>query len=162
MIGYKAFDENLQCRGFQFEVGKTYDTGRNIDKSCPLKVKESEKMKDEEMAEEYANQSCFTEMENPSLSESVDISYYIKEAFLAGLKAGRPQWHRVADEDLPEEQKDMLMSDVLFLVVKRKLSTEYTFELGKYNFSEKEFEYTHIIGLTDVIAWCEIPKYTEE
>lgn len=25
MIGFKAFDENLSCRGFQYEIGKTYE-----------------------------------------------------------------------------------------------------------------------------------------
>lgn len=31
MKGYKAFDENLRCRGFQYEIGQTYEMDGEID-----------------------------------------------------------------------------------------------------------------------------------
>ena len=50
-------------------------------------------MTDEEMAEEYAEE--FYDEYRMTRGD-------IENAFLAGLKAGKPQWHKVADGDLPK------------------------------------------------------------
>jgi len=71
----------------------------------------------------------------------------VKEAYLAGLKAGKPKWHKVADGDLPKS-KGAVLSD----------KGEFVY----YNsFAQNLVDETYT-EQTDIIAWCEIPKYTEE
>ena len=109
-------------------------------------------MKDEEMAEEWLRNNL----------HSTEEDY--KQAFLAGLKAGRPQWHdlRKDKNDLPKDEKDMLMSEQLILLTKMKGTDNLNISIGQYNFSTQEFSYPHFVGLTDVIAWCEIPTFDKE
>lgn len=64
-------------------------------------------MKDEEMAEVFVNEKCkdcymcsYSEHKNPY--KICQRRKDRKQAFLAGLKAGRPQWHKPEE---PEEQK---------------------------------------------------------
>lgn len=108
-------------------------------------------MTDEGMAEEWWN--------NWVVKDWLDL-YEAKglfiQAFLAGLKAGRPQWHYPSKGELPTDDKDMLMSKTLLLITKMKGSDCLSLALGQYNFSTQEFSYQHIVGLTDVIAWKEI------
>ena len=96
-------------------------------------------MTDEEMAENYAehNQGKYT-------NEFGNLYH----AFLAGLKAGRPQWHKVAEGDLPKEE-DLEMQVLCFTTDGYQLLSLFS-------------DPKPIFRGYGVIAWCEIPKYTEE
>lgn len=105
-------------------------------------------MTDEEMAEQYA-------VENWEHYEEGQTDYKaLKQAFLAGLKAGRPKWHKVADGDLPKENNLYLVA-----IKDNGLAIAYFNSLHwetKYNLCD----FGHCIET--VIAWCEIPKFEEK
>ena len=134
-------------------------------------------MKDEELADKYAEEWVKENMDCCKTDNSVNqpIPYFNEEerccaksacvdGFLVGLNAGRPQWHDLQKDknDLPKDDKDMLMSEHLILLTKMKGTDNLSISLGQYNFSTQEFSYQHIVGLTDVIAWCEIPTFDKE
>ena len=65
-------------------------------------------MTDEEMAEEYVK-SNNPEWELEGELECHRTNREVKQAFLAGLEAGRPKWHKVADGDLPNENVKLIL-----------------------------------------------------
>jgi hypothetical protein len=133
----------------------------------------------EEEAEEYKDNTrikdkntyisfpdeCISEVQDFE-GNYIDISERIIKTFKDGAEFGynkANEWHYVKDGDLPKDEKDMLMSCSLILLIKMKCSDCLSLALGQFNFSTQEFSYQHIIGLTDVIAWKEIvlPKESE-
>ena len=105
-------------------------------------------MKDEEMAEKYLKEKL-EERKDKFVFELPEVYVAdVKQAFLAGLKAGRPQWHEVAD-GLPISDKDKYY----FVVDKMNVYMIARFYEGKWsNYSV----------IDDVIAWCEIPQFNSE
>ena len=106
-------------------------------------------MKDEEMAEEYVKQKY------PTLEIKAVFNRYV-EMYLAGLEAGRPQWHdlRKDPNDLPKGQ----INRFLFAYVKNYggkrpmlvcYNGEWFYDANTYNNEVK------------VIEWCEIPQFKE-
>ena len=119
----------------------------------------------EEKAEEWLDERYLKDM---------GIRNPCKKAFLAGLKAGKemaetdlatvaymqgaerykPKWHKVSDGVIPKENK-------LYLVKIKDNGLAIAYFNGqhwetRYNLGD----YGHCVET--VIAWCEIPKYTEE
>ena len=99
-------------------------------------------MTDKEMAEEWVKANCDDSLS--SFRGSV-----LQKAFLAGLKTGRPKWHKVS-EQVPTEEKDYLVKltdgtiDVMAIALDGDL--EPYLLTPKFDFFK------------DVEKWCEIPK----
>ena len=95
-------------------------------------------MTDEEMAEEWVKENSYPYNDCPTIQDK------LKRTFLAGLKAGRPQWHNLREDpnDLPKR--------VCYVLNQAGTETAYRPDRGFLGF-----------GGIRVVAWCEIPKFEE-
>lgn len=103
-------------------------------------------MTDEELenkATDWIRSQGWSEENLPS-----DELLQMEQAFLAGLKAGKPKWHKVADGDLPKEEAE-------YFVIFESDGTRYT-GLEIYYPDTEEWS-----TICNIIAWCEIPKFEE-
>ena len=114
-------------------------------------------MKDEEMAEEYANNIDYTKtvkiFDYVPYHENCDVADMVAQAFLAGLKAGRPQWHDLEKEptDLPKDNHNVWC----------KALDHY----GEGWYDKDTNTWTLIYRgyhLHCIEAWCEIPTFNKE
>ena len=122
-------------------------------------------LKEDKLAEEWLDKRYLKDM---------GVRKPCKEAFLAGLKAGKgiaevdiatiaykqgaeqykTKWHKVADSDIPKENKIYLVEikdNGLAIAYFNGLHWETRYNLGDSG---------HCVET--VIAWCEIPTFTDK
>lgn len=129
-------------------------------------------MTDEEMAKEYADRTTIVDENTKAGTDCIslvqdyegnviDIHERIKQAFLAGLKAGRLKWHKVADEGYPSKDNLGKTYNVAFAFNERK-QEYYSFDCAEYIDKGKFVTHTNDGSGENngykVIAWLEIPK----
>lgn len=110
-------------------------------------------MTDEEMAEEYVcNKADKGNFDLEQFGKAYFTESSMKQAYLAGLKAGRPKWHKVADGDYPPCEKGNYTINVL---------TDCG-DIAYYNYSlDCWIAEPSSAEIDPPIAWCEIPKFEE-
>ena len=108
-------------------------------------------MTDEEMAEEYTNENW------EYYEEGQNDSKALKQAYLAGLKAGRPQWHdlRKDTNDLPKDNDEKLC-----FYEKGKVVARYDSEYSCWETYLNNFE--TVIPSSVIIGWCELPQFSDK
>lgn len=106
-------------------------------------------MTDKEMAVNWIRSQGWNEENLPS-----DELLQMEQAFLAGLKAGSPKWHKVADGDLPKVNK-------LYLVAIQDNGLAIAYFNGQYWETKYNLgDFGHCVET--VIAWCKIPTFDKE
>ena len=123
-------------------------------------------MKDEEMAEEWVRTKH--NILKDCLSACVRAEHKNEiQAFLAGLKAGRPQWHKVADGDYPDTDRTVLAysEDVVSghypyfaqyykgFTNAKKNGVDLNWNCWRNNMQRE---------LVEPTVWCEIPTFDKE
>ena len=123
-------------------------------------------MTDEEMAEKYRKSLKQKLIDEDEFERLEMFDENVEEAYLAGLKVGRPQWHKVADGDLPKPN-----IAVLICFQFEKWTTTYIAyyrpaikKWQMYNLQEAQRQpiVDDYIDSEEVIAWCEIPTITDK
>ena len=126
-------------------------------------------MKDEEMAEKYEATKHYRYEDNDYCG---DIADGIIQAFLAGLKAGRPQWHDLRENpnDLPKDTTSLYLVRVYswdfglsHLYKKHGMYIPTVCEWsGEYFKALNDMAYSNARNIKSCIAWCEIPTFDKE
>ena len=74
-------------------------------------------------------------------------------SFLAGLKAGKPKWHKVADGDYPPLEKDGFSINIFT-------------DRGEIAYYNHDFDYwiaePASVEIDPPVAWCEIPTFIDK
>lgn len=103
-------------------------------------------MKDEEMAEEWVTA-------NTGFNSKEPLGKIAVRTYLAGLKAGRPKWHKVIDGFMPPMDK---FYDTINVLTDKGDIAYYSYNFDCWVAESSSME------IDPPIAWCEIPKFEEE
>ena len=118
-------------------------------------------MKDEEMAKEYRKSLKQRLIDNDEFERIEKFDENVEEAFLAGLKAGRPQWHKITDwKDNSQFPTDELKTYLVRLYQNHYVICDVDITEGYRQFYLSDN--LDAIDPKDVIEWCEIPTFDKE
>ena len=112
----------------------------------------------DKMADDFVNAQVFTKVYG--IARKAECGAFWKYGFLAGLKAGRPQWHdlRKNPNDLPKDDENFMC--MLENGYRIECYCDPTSKRWYDNYFHHDTEYGYY--QSKVIAWCEIPTFDKE